>query len=278
MKVLSLPKELDLDTSSIAVFNYHSAQEVAKQQINLTQNTFSFLIEGTKEIITHTSSLSINNSSFLLMKSGNCLMTEKLSDTHQNYQSLLLFFSNKTVLDFIRKYEIRDIKKSSYKSVHAFKKDVFIKNFIQGIFTILTLPSKTLTRLITLKYEELMLYLVETYGTDFLFSMIKYHDNQGQNFIQVVENNKFKKLTLKELAFLASMSVSSFKREFEKHFKVSPIKWFQEQRLEYASFLLRDHQKRPSEIYEEIGYENLSSFTQAFKNRFGTTPKQHQES
>jgi AraC-like DNA-binding protein len=33
---------------------------------------------------------------------------------------------------------------------------------------------------------------------------------------------------------------------------------------------------RASDVYEEIGFENLSSFVQAYKNKFGTTPKQSQ--
>jgi AraC-like DNA-binding protein len=28
-------------------------------------------------------------------------------------------------------------------------------------------------------------------------------------------------------------------------------------------------------MYEEIGFENLSSFVQAYKNKFGTTPNNH---
>jgi AraC-like DNA-binding protein len=73
------------------------------------------------------------------------------------------------------------------------------------------------------------------------------------------------------------MSTSSFKREFEKQFQSSPGKWFQEKRLEHAAFLLYNKSKRPSDIYQEIGCENLSNFIQAFKLKFGNTPKKYQE-
>ena len=91
-------------------------------------------------------------------------------------------------------------------------------------------------------------------------------------------NKMINKLTIKELSFLSNMSLSTFKREFEKHFQSSPSKWFQEKRLDHSAFLLKDKSKRPSDIYEEIGYENLSNFIQAFKMKFGTTPKQYQSS
>lgn len=94
--------------------------------------------------------------------------------------------------------------------------------------------------------------------------------------MNVIENNKLNKLTLPELAFLSNMSLSTFKREFTKHYHIPPIKWFQEKRLAHAAFLLSTQQKRPKEIYTEAGYETLSNFVQAFKKQYGTTPRQFQ--
>jgi len=111
---------------------------------------------------------------------------------------------------------------------------------------------------------------------NFLYSLISNSDNQNQKFLQIIESNKLNKLTIKELSFLSNMSVSTFKREFEKYFHSSPSKWFQEKRLEHAAFLLKNKSKRPSDIFEDIGYESLSNFIQAFKVKFGVTPKQYQ--
>jgi hypothetical protein len=77
----------------VQIFDYSSSKEIVKQQIILNQNTFSFWIEGNEEVVFDNSTLSIDNSKFLIMKSGHCLMTEKPEDI-QNYRSLLLFFSN----------------------------------------------------------------------------------------------------------------------------------------------------------------------------------------
>ncbi|MDB4439044.1 AraC family transcriptional regulator, partial [bacterium] len=108
MKTITLPDELTLNTSlSLEIYNYESSQEISKQQILLNKNTFSFLQEGTKEVFFDNSSYSIDNSQFLLMKSGHCLMTEKLSNVQEYYRSVLLFFSNEAVLQFIRKFELK---------------------------------------------------------------------------------------------------------------------------------------------------------------------------
>lgn len=277
MHTITIPDELNLENSlAVQVFDYSSSKGVSKQQIILNQNTFSFLIEGTKEVVFDNSALSIDDSQFLVMKSGNCLMTEKLSEV-SNYRSVLLFFSNEMLSKFIRKIELEKIESKGYQSVFAFEYDEFLKRFVESLVDLSKLSKNLQNKILEVKLEEIMLYLVEKHGSDFLYSLSVNADNNTQKFIQVIENSHLNKLTLKELAFLCNMSVSTFKREFEKHYSESPIKWFQNKRLEFAHFLLQQKQKNPSEVYFEVGYENLSSFTQAYKSKYGVTPKHHQK-
>jgi AraC-like DNA-binding protein len=279
MKIITLPDELNLNSSlSICVYDYESTKEISKQQILLNKNTFSFLQEGKKEVFFDNSSFAIDNSQFLLMKSGHCLMTEKLSNIADYYRSILFFFSNEDVLKFIRKFELNPTESSKLYSTYSFNYDSFIKRFADSLLDISKLSTAIQKNILDAKFEEIMLYLVEFKGVSFLYSIITNSYNHSQRFIQTIESNQLNKLTIKELSFLSNMSVSTFKREFEKHFQSSPSKWFQEKRLEYSAFLLKDKSKRPSDIYEEIGYENLSNFIQAFKVKFGTTPKQYQSS
>ncbi|MDG2246992.1 MAG: AraC family transcriptional regulator, partial [Flavobacteriales bacterium] len=68
--------------------------------VDLELNTLSFLQEGTKEVFTSDSPVVIDSSSFLLMKAGRCLMTEKLSPS-KFYRSLLVFFSDELLEDIV---------------------------------------------------------------------------------------------------------------------------------------------------------------------------------
>ena len=277
MKTINLPDELNLDSSlSINLYDYESLNEISKQQILLNKNTFSFLQDGTKEVYFDNSSYAIDNSQFLLMKSGHCLMTEKLSNESKYYRSILFFFSNEEVLKFIRKFELETSTRKTLYSTYLFEYDSFISRFVQSLLDISKLSKSLQEKILKTKFEEIMLYLIELKGVDFLYSIINNSDNQSQKFIQTVESNRLNKLTIKELSFLSNMSVSTFKREFEKHFHNSPSKWFQDKRLEHSAFLLKNESKRPSDIFEEIGYENLSNFIQAFKLKYDVTPKQYQ--
>jgi AraC-like DNA-binding protein len=274
MKTIALPDELPIQQSEfVKVYHYQSEQEITKQQIILSQNTFSFLTDGNKEVFFDNSALSIDNSHFLLMKAGHCLMTEKLSAI-KNYRSVLLFFSNEVLLKIIRKTAITTLKTDTTKSVYSFSYDTFIQRFVSSLLDISKLARDTQEKLLEVKLEEIILYLSAIHGTEFVHSLIANGNTASAKLIQTVETNLLSKLTIPELAFLCNMSISTFKREFEKCYATSPIKWFQNKRLEHAHYLIHQEQKNASEIFYEIGYENLSSFIQAYKTKYGNTPKQ----
>ena len=278
MSTITLPDELNLNSShSIEIYDYVNIQEISKQKIVLSKNTFSFLQNGTKEVFFDNSTRLINNSQFSLVKAGNILTIEKSYNDEMKYRSILLFFSNESVFNFIRKFQLKPKDNASYASVYSFDYDLYIKGFTKSILNISKLSKSIQQNILDAKFEEIMLYLIATKGVNFIYSLISNSDNSTQKFIQIVENNIVNKLSIKELSFLTNMSESSFKRVFKKHFQSSPGKWFREKRLEHSAFLLRNKSKRPSDIYQEIGYENLSNFTQAFKIKFGVTPKKYQK-
>jgi len=278
MSTITLPDELNLNSShSIEIYDYVNIQEISKQKIVLSKNTFSFLQNGTKEVFFDNSSRLINNSQFSLMKAGNSLTIKKSYNDEMKYRSILLFFSNESVFNFIRKFQLKPQDNASYASMYSFDYDLYIKGFTKSILNISKLSKSIQQNILDAKFEEIMLYLIATKGVNFIYSLISNSDNSTQKFIQIVENNIVNKLSIKELSFLTNMSESSFKRLFKKHFKSSPGAWFREKRLEHSAFLLRNKSKRPSDIYQEVGYENLSNFTQAFKIKFGVTPKKYQK-
>jgi len=277
MQVFTLPDFLELNSKAeIQLFDYVAAGESDKNMVNLTMNTCSFLLEGFKEVITGNKTVSIHNDDFLMMKAGHCLMTERFASPCK-YRSLLLFFSDKALFEFCRKHNINLESDGPASTVLSFHKDPFLTNLLEGLLALSKMEPTRQLKLLNLKFEELMLYLVETHGSAFLSALLRNATDQSRHFKEVVESNKLNKLSLKELAFLCHMSLSTFKREFEKVYHQSPSRWFQDQRLEYAAFLLKNKSKRATDIFDEIGYENQSNFIHAFKTKYGMTPKQYQQ-
>ena len=275
MNTVILPDDLNLSSSSsIDIYLYQSDDNLSKQQVVLNRNTISFLSDGHKEVYFDNAHFAINNDRFLLLKSGHCLMTEKLSDKSNNYISLLMFFSDDALINFVNRYKYHSKSSIKQRSVSAIKYDPYILAYKKSLMDVFKLSSQVRQKILAVKFDEIMLYLFEKGFADDILSLLHTNQNGDKSFIQIIERNQLNKLTIKELAFLCHMSVSTFKRKFEKIYGISPIKWFQNQRLEYAHRLLKDTSQRPSDIFYEVGYESLSSFIQAYKSKYGVTPKQ----
>lgn len=89
----------------------------------------------------------------------------------------------------------------------------------------------------------------------------------------MIKNYKFN-VNLERFAFLTGRSLSAFKRDFEKTFNDTPSRWLIQKRLDEAWFLLNKKNKKASDIYLDLGFEDLSHFSFAFKKRFGHSPKE----
>jgi AraC-like DNA-binding protein len=276
MDIQHLPNDLNIDTKSeVQIFDYQITNSSIKNKVMLNKNVFSFLLEGTKELITQDKATIINNDTFLLIKSGNCLMTENLSETNV-YRSVLFFFNDDILLNLLQKNKLPKAVNPSSKPYEIFQYDDYIHHFVKSLIKIKEYNNSLQSSLLQTKFEEILTYLLHRNGPEFFNNILTYQDSQSRHFTAVIESNKLNNLTIQELSFLCNMSISTFKRNFEQHYQTSPIKWFQEKRLEYSAYLLSIKKKRPIDIYSQIGFESLSSFTQAFKVKYNTTPKQFQ--
>nr|WP_165585096.1 AraC family transcriptional regulator [Chryseobacterium sp. FH2] len=85
-------------------------------------------------------------------------------------------------------------------------------------------------------------------------------------------------IPLERFAYLTGRSLATFKRDFQKAFNSTPQKWLLETRLKQAHFLITEKSKKPSDVYLEVGFENLSHFSRSFKQHFGYTPSAVQNS
>jgi AraC-like DNA-binding protein len=261
----------------INIFDYHVNEHNINNKVSLQQNVFSFLVQGEKKVHFSENTVTINPSQALLMASGNCLMSECLGES-RFYQSILLFFSQKNVADFLLKYPLPSTYTKPKKYTKPFfiiEKDDFILHFIESLKYFLNSNTTVSERMLHIKLEEILLYLQEKYGQSFVQFLVELPvNNQEISFRTVVENNLYTNLSLDEMAFLCNMSLSTFKRHFQQIYHESPGKWLQSKRLAKAKEILTKGEATASEIFFDFGYENLSNFSAAFKHQFGISPRQ----
>lgn len=253
------------------VYDFKMTNNVVKSKVNLGMNMFSFLQVGTKQVHFAGNIVAVNKDQSLLLKKGNWLWTELL-DTEAIYYCKLLFFSEQKLEEFLEKHtEKRQVIKED-SPCFTFRNDTYITSYLNSLSTISEAPAVFLENLLSVKFEELMLYLLQKYGNKFELYLRSLIIKETSSLKNIVESKIHSNLKLEEIAFLCNMSLSTFKRHFIKEYNTSPGKWLQNKRLQEAKEILEKGILKPSDIYSSLGYNNLSNFSTAFKHKFGLSP------
>ena len=267
-----LPDDFPIASGDTMIYFYSNNKSSVNNKVVFTKNMFCLLQQGVKEVQTSTEKVRITNKEVLMLTSGSALMSESLAESN-NYEAILIFFGNKTLSDFCAKQPLEIKTKTTKKSVLKIDRDEFLNNFCQSLKL---LRKENNVKIDELKIQEILGYISAKYPETFQLLITQaFADTNDIKLKQIIELNTNKGLTLDELAFLCNTSVSTFKRRFAEVYKMSPQKYFTQTKMEQAKVLLSLN-KRPSEIYPQLGYENLSAFSNEFKKYFGVSPKQFQ--
>ena len=93
--------------------------------------------------------------------------------------------------------------------------------------------------------------------------------------ITYIEEHLAEEILLSDLAALAGMTVTSFKRQFEVTFKMPPGKYLLRARINAAMERLGKTDEKLSEIARATGFYDQSHLTRIFKQERGTTPGEY---
>ena len=123
-----------------------------------------------------------------------------------------------------------------------------------------------------IKMTELVYLIVSQADGCLKSKVLRNVDSAHDNFEQIIYTNIFNDVSIEELASKSNRSLTSFKKEFKRHFMMPPHRWFIRQRLMQSRLLLISTSKSISEIGVECTFPNTSHFIKLFKKEYGTTP------
>ncbi|WP_448700310.1 helix-turn-helix domain-containing protein [Mucilaginibacter sp. AW1-3] len=282
MQVYQVPEAVkqqpQIKAGEIAFVSYHENGSLFKNRVVFNQYAISFVMNGQKEIYRATENTIIKAGQAMLIPEGNSIIAEHSLNQHQ-YHSLIAFFPGHIVNSFLAKHHISPGGTDQLPDVDPyiyFSSTPYLNEYLRGIKALIE-GGHTLSYNVALhKLEELLLVIYELFPAQLVNMFSRNRDTSVVSLKNLVENNLFNNLTLDEFAFLANRSRSSFKRDFEKAYAISPQKYIRERKLEAACTELAKG-KQASELYDAYGYENLSNFNTAFKKKFGLTPAAYRQ-
>jgi AraC-like DNA-binding protein len=156
--------------------------------------------------------------------------------------------------------------------------DIALSAFFHAMTIYFAADEKPPEALLKLKLKELLTSILLGQNNQPLSAYLRYIAACDAPSIEaIMEMNFCHNLSIDAFAQMCHRSLSSFKREFRKHYGTSPGKWLHERRLEHSATLLRTTCLSITEIMFECGFEELSHFSRAFKEKFGQPPSAYRE-
>jgi len=215
----------------------------------------------------------------LFFKKGACVLHQDFKD---DFCVLVFFVSDDFIRDVVK--EVAG-QLSGQLDNDALHKTAMIVNggvtlaaYFQSMLAYFTGTAKPAETLLTLKLKELIVsILLGGNNPDlatYFQSLVK---SAAPPLRQIMEANFCYNLGLEDFAKLSHRSLSTFKRDFQKHFNQPPGKWLLQKRLDYSAVLLKNPALNVSQVASDCGFEDLSHYSRAFKEKFGVSPANYRK-
>ena len=158
------------------------------------------------------------------------------------------------------------------------KNDLGLTAFFEAMTIYFAGNEKPPEALLKLKVKELLAsILLGRSNPDLSAYLRSIATSEGPAIPVIMETNFHHNLSIDEFARMCNRSSSTFKREFQKHYATSPGKWLLERRIQHSATLLQSTRMSITEIAFNCGFEDLSHFSRAFKEKYGRSPSSYRK-
>lgn len=247
----------------------HSQQRIKSTEHFFPEHALGIMLSGESQYFTNEGTFVLKEGAICLMRRHQLFKKVKNLGPQGEPIALISIFLDQ---DFLHQYasENNIVKQNAYRGTPMINltENVFLKGFFDSLVPYIDNPKKLTVKVAELKTYEAIELLLQA-GNTFQQFLFDFQEPYKIDLETYMNHNYQYNIPLTSFAKLTGRSLSSFKRDFTKIFDITPEKWLQKKRLEQAYYLILEKKLRPSEVYLEVGFENLSHFSTVFKNKFG---------
>lgn len=243
-----------------------------KNEVMLDHHCFVRIISGEVKIIISDTSKVFGPGDAIFFPRHQLSTVIQYPKDNKAYKCVLIIFRNERLKDYYSRNRAHENIEHS-AAVRSYDKHPLIESYFASLLPYFELEDELPEKLLVLKIEEALTILriidkgVDTFLADF--------SEPGKiDLADFMEQNYMFNMPLEKFGYLTGRSLTTFKRDFRKIYSTTPQRWLTKRRLKLAHYLLSEKKQKAVEIYREIGFENLSHFSYAFKKQFGYTPKE----
>ena len=248
----------------------YSTDLISSEQ-SIAEHTFIYIIAGAMYLYDGSRNYGLQSGEYGIAR-RNRFVRFKKQKVNNEINKVFVFFDERFLRLFQTKYQIRTSLFDNNDTILFLNDSDRVDNFIHSLLPYYD-HGKIAEPFSDLKREELLLILLQNQPS--LSGILFDFTEPDRVDIEEFMNRNFSfHVSVQRFAYLTGRSLSAFKRDFYRVFDETPGRWLVRKRLEEAHFLISKCNKMPTDIYIDLGFENLSHFSFAFKKHFGFNPSE----
>ncbi len=242
-----------------------------KSDITFDQHMLVWFISGeTKIVQADTTYFFKKGDIFLIPRNQLATIINYPKDGHA-HKTVVMHLSVERLRNFYASRKIKSKPLTSHK-IYSFTNHPLLESCLASLipyFDMKDIPED----IASLKITE-AISILRTLDADIDHILANFEEPGKSNLVDYMEKNFMFNLPIEKFGYLTGRSLTTFKRDFNKAFDNTPQRWLTQKRLELAHYQFVEKKKKPIDVCYEVGFENLSHFSYAFKKQFGYAPSE----
>lgn len=251
------------------IHSCHLGPEISPEQF-VPEHFFLFLLKGSMVGYDGHLHYTMQEGDYCIVRKNHLVRYTKYKNDDQ-FEKVIIAFDAVFLRKFLERHPLESIGQISDEAFLIIPEDKLIRNFIRSLEPYYHSGEQIDETFADVKREELLLILLKI-NPDLASVFFNFGAPEKIDLEEFMNRNFRFNISLERFAFLTGRSLSSFKPDFQNLFHLTPGQWLTKKRLDEAYFLIRDQSRKPAEIYLDLGFEDLSHFSYAFKKQFGQAP------
>ena len=248
----------------------HYEDRLFKTEVLFEHHILIWFISGETKIIQASATHTFGPGDIFLIPRNHLVTVINYPKDGLPHKAVAMHLTIDRLREFYGKLGVRP-QAAAANRIYHFKDHPLLQSCLSSLIPYFDVKEQFPETVASLKIEE-ALTILRTIDRE-VDSILAYFDEPGKvELTKFMESHYMFNLALEKFGYLTGRSLSTFNRDFRKTFQSTPQKWLTRKRLELAHHQIAQQGRRPVDVYLEVGFEDLSHFSYAFKKEFGYIP------
>lgn len=237
----------------------------------VAEHALGYIIAGETHLQTPDGIKVLGAGTMGLIRRNQLLKSVKIPPPGGEFKSINIFLEQGFLCQYSAENKLPAAPKYSGDTILMLPPDPFLKGYFNSLVPYFDHGGPLKPAMAILKTKEAVELLLNL-GLSLDRLLFDFSEPYKINMEAYMNQHYMFNVPVAQFARLTGRSLAGFKRDFEKIFQMPPGQWLQQKRLHEAYYQIKEKGRKPSEVYLNVGFENLSHFSFTFKKTFGVAP------